>query len=239
MSDTRLSSLVIFDMDGTLVDSEVVSVAVLSAVLTEHGYAVTPDEVMTRFIGVSIDGIVRQAAEDAARRGLPVTFPEGFAEAMHDVLLERLMREITPVPGIRPVLASLTPDAWCIASNSNATRVRNSLINSGLLPPFDPPIYSAEMVKAGKPAPDVYLYAAAQRGCNPAQALVVEDTTVGVRAGKAAGMTVIGFMGGSHISTPDDHGYSLKAAGADLLAEDADALKALLRERLPERLFLS
>jgi HAD superfamily hydrolase (TIGR01509 family) len=99
----------------------------------------------------------------------------------------------------------------CVASNSPIDRVRHALTITGLLPYLDPYIYNAAMVARGKPAPDLYLFAAAKHGVRPEDCLVIEDSLSGVAAAHAAGMPVVGFVGGSHIQL--GHAEAMRNAG--------------------------
>jgi beta-phosphoglucomutase-like phosphatase (HAD superfamily) len=138
------------------------------------------------------------------------------------MILADLLAELKPVRGIADVLTHLDGTSWCVASNSSHARISRCLAAAGLTPPFSPRLFSAERVAKGKPAPDVYLHAAKEMGVEPRDCLVIEDTAIGVTAGKSAGMTVIGFLGGSHFR--EDHGARLQEAGADLIAADSLAL---------------
>jgi HAD superfamily hydrolase (TIGR01509 family) len=120
------------------------------------------------------------------------------------------------MPGIVELLAGLALP-FCLASSSDIERVKLSLALTGLSDFFDGRVFTAQMVRHGKPAPDLFLHAAAAMRAEPARALVIEDSTPGVTAGKSAGMTVWGFLGGSHVAAPADraaHRTALEASGA-------------------------
>ena len=102
----------------------------------------------------------------------------------------------------------------CVASSSDVDRVSFSLALTGLAPHFDTRLYTSQMVPRGKPAPDLFLYAAERMQVDPRRSLVIEDSVSGVKAGKAAGMTVWGFVGGSHYQSRDGKAI-LGEAGAD------------------------
>ena len=119
-------------------------------------------------------------------------------------------RELVPITGIEELLAAL-PAPRCVASNSHLDRVRHALSVTRLLPLFDPHVFSASQVERGKPAPDLFLFAAQQLGTAPEGCIVIEDSATGVEAAIAAGMPVVGFCGGSHC--PGDHADQLLAAG--------------------------
>jgi HAD superfamily hydrolase (TIGR01509 family) len=128
-------------------------------------------------------------------------------------VLETFAGSLQPIPGIGAVVSGLRAP-FCVASSSDIDRVSLSLDVTGLAPHFGGRLYTAQMVRNGKPAPDLFLYAAEKMRADPARALVIEDSVSGVQAAKAAGMTVWGFVGGSHYRTRDGQAI-LTAAGAD------------------------
>jgi HAD superfamily hydrolase (TIGR01509 family) len=217
--------LVVFDMDGVLVDSEPISCRVTAENLTAAGYEVTAEAVRQRFLGISTPDMMR-AVEAALGRPLP---PQ-FREHLRDTLLAAFARELKAMPGIGSLLDWL-PVRRCVASSSHPERIRRSLEIAGLYDRLAPHIFSSSMVRHGKPAPDLFLHAAAAMDAEPARTVVVEDSEAGVLAGKAAGMTVIGFTGGGHVDDVD-HGPQLLARGADAVASDMDALRARLEALL-------
>jgi HAD superfamily hydrolase (TIGR01509 family) len=213
--------LVIFDCDGVLVDSELIFGRVLGECLIELDYPMTANEAVALHLGKNR---VTLSAAVAARlgRALPDAFFEMFA-ARSAAAFER---ELLPMPGVLELLAAL-PGPRCVASNGHLDRVRQRLAMTGLLPHFEPHVFSASQVAHGKPAPDLFLFAAKQFGARPADCVVVEDSLAGVEAAIAAGMPVVGFSGGSHC--PGDYGNLLRVAGcAQVLAEMPD-LAAFLR----------
>ncbi len=130
------------------------------------------------------------------------------------------------MPGIEALLAGL-PVPRCVASNGHLPRVRERLALTGLLPLFDPHVFSATQVAAGKPAPDLFLHAARELAVAPSECLVVEDSPAGVEAALAARMPVVGFCGGSHC--PGDHADRLLAAGCSAVFGQMAELAAFLR----------
>jgi HAD superfamily hydrolase (TIGR01509 family) len=213
--------LVIFDLDGVLVDSEPISSRVTADALTEAGIAISEAEVCDRFLGVSTASMLG-AIEAAHGRRLP----DSFQESLRARILKAFEHELEPIPGIADLLDSLVADR-CVASSSHPERIRRSLELVGLLERFLPHLFSASMVSAGKPAPDLFLLAAARMGTEPARCLVVEDSEVGIRAAKAAGMTAYGFTGASHVR-PKTHAARLRAAGADAICAEISALLGLM-----------
>jgi HAD superfamily hydrolase (TIGR01509 family) len=199
--------LVIFDCDGVLVDSEVLSCQCLSDVLGDCGIELSKDRALELFLGRSTAAILHHYRQD---RRLD---PESFPAELKARVLQRFRDELQPIAGVAALVSDLrTP--CCVASSSDLDRVSLSLALTGLAPHFDGRLYTAQMVPRGKPAPDLLLYAAAQMRAAPAHTLVVEDSVSGVAAAKAAGMTVGGFVGGSHYRSRDGHSM-LYDAGAD------------------------
>ena len=184
--------LVIFDCDGVLVDSEPISLAVLIEVLAEYGCPLDLETGYRALLGRSMASV---AAWLAAERGF--TLGETVLAELRARLYDRFDRELRPIPGIAAAVAGLGPPV-CVASSSQPERIRRSLGLTGLLPLFEPHVFSATMVARGKPAPDLFLHAAAQMGVAPGDCAVVEDSPAGIEAARAAGMAVIGFIGGSH-----------------------------------------
>jgi len=199
--------LVIFDCDGVLVDSEVLSCQCLSEVLGERGIALSEDEVVELFLGRSTAALLSHYKDD--RR----FDPETFLPELRSRVLQRFGEQLRPIPGIEAVVAHLASPS-CVASSSDLDRVRRSLALTGLAPLFGDRLYTAQMVTHGKPAPDLFLHAAEQMHTAPQRALVIEDSVSGVTAAKAAGMTVWGFVGGSHYRSRDGRSM-LYDAGAD------------------------
>ena len=182
-------SLIIFDCDGVLIDSEPIANRIFSEQLAKVGMHMTPGEVWHAFVGNSRDRCIAMAGE---MRGEPL--PDGFAQAWDDALHVALDVEARPVEGIPELLRSLKVP-YCVASNGEPTHMRRGLGAAGLLPYFDGRMFSAAQVAHPKPAPDVYLHAARTMGAIPSGCVVIEDTPTGARAGIAAGMRVFGYVG--------------------------------------------
>jgi HAD superfamily hydrolase (TIGR01509 family) len=199
--------LIIFDCDGVLVDSELLSCRCLSEALAEHGIEVGLDETLDLFLGRSLDAVL--AHYQGLGRSIPSQFP---AELMAKVR-ETFRSALCPIEGVGSVLEGLKIP-HCVASSSALDRVCLSLSLTGLARHFGDRLYTAQMVERGKPAPDLFLYAADRMQADPRRTLVIEDSVSGVRAAKAAGMTVWGFTGGSHYRSRDG-AASLREAGAD------------------------
>jgi HAD superfamily hydrolase (TIGR01509 family) len=218
-----MSDIVIFDCDGVLVDSELIFARVLAECLSGLDFPATLDEAIA--LGFGRNRLTLAAAIEARYgRGLPEVFFDTFA-ARSAAAFER---ELLPMPGIEELLAAL-PLPRCVASNGRLDRVRQRLAMTRLLPFFDPHVFSASQVAHGKPAPDLFLFAAERLGARPAGCTVVEDSIAGVEAAVAAEMPVVGYCGGSHC--PRDHADRLRAAGCLRVFTVMPELAAFLCER--------
>jgi HAD superfamily hydrolase (TIGR01509 family) len=212
--------LVIFDCDGVLVDSEIISCRAHAETLTRHGYPITPDQVLVRFLGVS-ERDARLIIEAEIGRRLP----DDFEDQIHEATLQFYASDLQPISHVAEVIAAIGPPK-CVASSGTPEKIRHGLTCAGLHGQFAPHIFSASEVKRGKPAPDLFLFAAERMRASPAQCLVIEDSVPGVTGALAAGMTVLGFHGGSHCRP--GHGDTLRAAGATMTFDDMRQLPALI-----------
>ncbi|MGT2439479.1 HAD family hydrolase [Bradyrhizobium betae] len=199
--------LIIFDCDGVLVDSELLSCQCLSEVLAEFDVALSPQQALELFLGRSTKAIEQHY------RDLGQILPDGFLPRLKSQVLTTFPTSLQPIPGVAAVMSDLSVP-FCVASSSDIDRVALSLDVTGLRTYFGDRIYTAQMVRHGKPAPDLFLLAAERMGIQPARTLVIEDSVSGVEAGKAAGMTVWGFIGGSHYRGRDGRAI-LSGAGAN------------------------
>ncbi|MGV7213343.1 HAD family hydrolase [Bradyrhizobium sp. UFLA05-112] len=205
--DATRPDLIIFDCDGVLVDSELLSCRCLSEVLSEFGIALSEQQALELFLGRSTKAIEQHY------RDLGQVVPDGFLPRFKSRVLTTFAGALQPIPGIGAVVSELNRP-FCVASSSDIDRVSLSLDVTGLKPHFGDRLYTAQMVRYGKPAPDLFLYAAEKMRADPARTLVIEDSVSGVQAAKAAGMMVWGFVGGSHYRARDGRAI-LTAAGAD------------------------
>jgi HAD superfamily hydrolase (TIGR01509 family) len=209
--------VVIFDCNGVLVDGEAISTAVAAEEFTRAGFPMTPRLVAQFFTGRRAIDMFADV-EAATGRKLPADFPAVLASAT----LRRIRDDLRPTPHAAHALTWLRGPK-CVASSTTIERIRLSLETTGLGRFFETNLFSANDVRRGKPAPDLFLHAAGRMGINPRDCIVVEDSAVGVAAAVAAGMTPIGFVGGSHV-----HAHSaaqLTAAGARVVIADMRALK--------------
>lgn len=214
------AELVIFDCDGVLVDSEHLASTVHARMLASVGIVASPEQILRRFTG-STDRAMYAVLEEELGRPLPASHAELTAAEMRAAF----ERELAPIRGVAAALERL-PHAKCVASNSGLATLKLGLTVTGLIGHFAPNIFSAQMVERGKPAPDLFLYAARQMGVAPGRCLVVEDSVHGVNAARAAGMRVLGFCGGTHCAP--GHADALAAAGATLTFADMADLPALV-----------
>jgi HAD superfamily hydrolase (TIGR01509 family) len=199
--------LIIFDCDGVLVDSELLSCRCLCEALAGCGIEVRLDETLDLFLGRSVDAVLEHY------QGLGRSIPRQFPAELMARVQKTFRAALCPIEGIESVLEGLQVP-HCVASSSTLDRVALSLSLTGLARHFGDRLYTAQMVPRGKPAPDLFLYAAERMRADPGRTLVVEDSVSGVQAAKAAGMTVWGFVGGSHYRSREGAG-SLHDAGAD------------------------
>ncbi len=211
--------LTIFDCDGVLVDSELIALSELSDIMGEHGRPMDVAACRDAFMGMHNADIAR-AMEALVGRDLPAA-----GAIVRARMIERLKRELQPVPGIADVLARLDGPR-CVASSSDRARIELTLELTGLRRHFGAHIFSGTEVARGKPAPDLFLHAAAAMGFAPAHCVVVEDSVMGVRAGIAAGMPVVGFTGGAH-GYPGFAARLGEAGAAPVIATMADLPAAL------------
>lgn len=217
--------LIIFDCDGVLVDSEVISCRVHADVLTRHGYPITADEVFARFLGRSALAASREVEAELGR-----ALPDDFDAQLKAALFEEFAVSLQAVPHVAEALAAIATPV-CVASSGTPDKIRTSLTRTGLLPHLAPHIFSATQVAHGKPAPDLFLFAAAQMGAEPHRCLVIEDSVPGITAARAAGMIAFGFAGGSHCRV--GHAETLIAAGAQAGLDDMRQLPEMIRKFAP------
>ena len=182
--------LVIFDCDGVLVDTERLAVRVDVQVLAQLGWVMTEAEVVERFVGLS-DATIREMIEAHTGRRLADNWEQEFQQLYRSAFAESL----TAVDGIVEALDRITLQT-CVASSGSHDKMRFTLGLTGLLPRFDGRMFSVMEVERGKPAPDLFLHAAARMGVAPAACAVVEDSRFGVEAARAAGMRAFGYAGG-------------------------------------------
>lgn len=217
---------VLFDLDGVLVDSELLANRVWVTLLAEHGLNISHADFLARSVGLSLKNLYLELEKEFGWKR-----PEGF-EAQSDAALNASFEKVPEVPGAAQTLAALTAAGlpFAVASNSRRDRLDLKLKAAGLdraaQYSFDP----AQVGGRGKPLPDLYQFAAAQLGADISRCLVVEDSVTGVQAGVAAGATVWGLLAGEHVH--DGLGELLQAAGAAKLVHSHAELVAALGLRI-------
>ncbi|WDQ99480.1 HAD family hydrolase [Devosia sp. J2-20] len=220
--------LIIFDCDGVLVDSEPLAMQVLVDAIAEQGITIAPEDAYRDFLGRSLSSISASLHDN---HGAPLG-PSAL-QSMRTNLYALYRQSLRANPGLPEVL-DLLKTPCCVASSSMPERIHLSLELTGLLPHFAGHIYSASMVDNGKPAPDLFLYAASQMHVSPANCLVIEDSPAGITAAQRAGMRVLGYVGGSH-ATPGGLRPAITALHPDAIFDDMHALPDLVRSLRTEK----
>lgn len=209
--------LVIFDCDGVLVDSEPIAARLTAEAVSELGWEMSPELAKAEFLGDTFTNIIRRVEERIGRR-----VPEDWPARSQASLLAALERELQPVPGVRSAIDALRAAGveLAVGSQGSHQKMQLTLSVTGLLPFFEGRIFSASQVAHPKPAPDLFLLAANTLGVAPAQTVVVEDSTRGVKAALAAGMRILGYT--ASVGRP-----AITAAGAEPI-DDLALVPAML-----------
>jgi len=215
-------TLVIFDCDGVLVDSERLVIDIDVAAVTAAGWPMTREQAIEAFVGRSNADVVAMIEAEVGHP-LPSDWDAAW-EADYRRVFDELLE---PVPGVRAAVEQVVGQGrrTCVASSGSHAKMRHTLGRTGMWDLFEGRIHSATEVAHGKPAPDLFLHAAAAMQVDPARCVVVEDSRYGVAAARAAGMAVVGFAGGI---TPEHH-----LAGADVVITDMAVLAATVDGLLP------
>jgi HAD superfamily hydrolase (TIGR01509 family) len=203
--------LVIFDCDGVLVDSEPLAALAYHNVYARHAMPI-PDGTVAKGVGMKQADIIRLIGDLTGHY-----LPEDVQHELWSETLDVFAAALQPCKGISGVLERLTVPA-CVASSSSPERIAFSLEKTGLISAFKDALYSSSMVKHGKPAPDLFLFAAEKMGADPSRCVVFEDSPYGVEGAVAAGMTAIGYTGGGH--TYAGHAEKLLEKGAKAVYSD-------------------
>ena len=220
-------SLVIFDCDGVLVESEAIYLSTEIEFLVKAGLSIDRNDYVRQFMGLPPEVWEQRVSEViTARKGS--TPEDGFFERIQRLTTEKMRDELVEVEGAREAIESI-PLPRCGASSSSPESLQWKLEHTNLIELFEPNLFSTQLVENGKPAPDIFLLAAERMGVPPAECIVVEDSSNGVRAARSAGMKTIGFTAGSHCL--DDHGDALLADGADMIVDSYRMLPTAI-ERL-------
>lgn len=216
--------LLIFDCDGVILDSMRLHNEVEADVYRKRGITIAPEELGRRFSGVPLSAEFKILEEEFGCV-LDAQVEIEMAERKKEVFAERLQS----MPGVAEMLDVMEHLPRCIASGTRTEELKYALDLVNLQVLFAPHVYSSDMVSRGKPFPDLFLFAAEQTGGHsPDRCLVIEDGVAGVQAGRAAGMHVFGFTGGSHCDS--QHAERLRSAGAHLIFSDLRELPGLIEE---------
>ncbi len=211
---------ILFDNDGTVVDSEIIAVRSTLHVLRQYGFRMTEQEYSHRFPGLLERDIIAIIS-----REYDIRVPENYLDLLRAAHAGAFEFELRAIPGMTSLFRKVRMPKSMV-SNASVRHVEQCLRKVRLRGALDGHIFSAEHVSNPKPHPDVYHHALEKLGLQPADVLVVEDSPVGVKAAKSAGLRVAGFLGAAHIH--DGHDTLLRDAGADFIARDAKALGKLL-----------
>jgi HAD superfamily hydrolase (TIGR01509 family) len=189
-----VNKLIIFDCDGVLVDSEIIANRIDAHMMTQFGYAISTEESIKKFTGMNSKSVREYILKESG-----IELPECLSKLTGEAIVSALEKELQPL--MLSVLSHdlLKSSAKCVASSSPKERIALSLrvtAQNHFFP--DEHIFTSAQVKHGKPAPDLFLFAAEQMGYKPEDCLVIEDSIAGIHAARAAAIPVIGFLGGSH-----------------------------------------
>lgn len=197
LSEHNAINLVIFDCDGVLVDSEILSQRVLLSMLKELGVVASEGYFLTNFLGFNFEHVTAKVLTDYG-----VTITSEFRQRYREALIEVFAQELQKTEKLDWLLSQLNVES-CVATSGSPEKVKHSLHYTKLEQYFDGKVFTSSEVKNGKPAPDLFLHAAKKMGVSPENCLVIEDSSAGIRAGLAAKMQVIRYVGASHLKNKD------------------------------------
>ena len=180
---------ILFDCDGVLVDSEPIVNSILRDDLASYGLDMRMDQIIDMFVGGTMQGVMTRA------RGMGATLPDDWLDTIYSHIFSALERDCVVINGVPEILDRLDAAGigYAVGSNGPMAKMEITLRCCGLRDRLEGRIFSAHDCEASKPAPDVYLKAAAAAGMTPAQFVVIEDSASGAQAGKAAGMRCFGY----------------------------------------------
>lgn len=214
---------VLFDNDGTIVDSEIIAARIMLKLLDQYGLQLSERDYNMRFPGLRTrDIVIALQAEEGFEA------PPDFIRQVHDEHRAEFHRSLRAIQGMPALFKSLKVPKSMV-SNGSVLHVERCLKKVRLHHALDGFIFSAEQVENPKPSPDVYLFALEKLGLSPHETLVVEDSVTGILAAKAAGIQSVGFLGATHIH--DGHGQKLWDAGADFVVPNAAGLAQVLKKK--------
>jgi HAD superfamily hydrolase (TIGR01509 family) len=208
---------IIFDCDGTLVDSEGITNQVIAEMAGELGIEMTGDEASATFGGKTLDGVVYKMKELSGKE-----LPDNWLPRLVQMVSDSWESKLRPVKGVKEILEKIEIPI-CVASNGEPTHVRHSLRLTNLYDFFGDNIFTASEVSVPKPAPDLFLYTAKKMGFNPDECVIIEDSITGVTAAVNANIRVYGII--NNLFSKED-------------LEEAGAIPFTKMEELPELLGL-
>lgn len=198
LSKNNSINLIIFDCDGVLVDSEILSQRVLLSMLEKIGVVVSEEYFLTHFLGFNFEHVTAKVLADFS-----VNLTSEFREKFRDALIAVFALELKPTNSLKDMLSQLNVNS-CVATSGSPEKVKSSLHYTKLEQYFKGRVFTSSEVDNGKPAPDLFLYAAKKMGVAPENCLVIEDSKVGISAALAANMNIIRYAGGSHLKKTTD-----------------------------------
>lgn len=213
---------IIFDFDGVIADSEILSNLAFARSLTAFGFPTTPEQSVERYTGLRMTDCVVEVERLHGKK-----VPEGFITAYRAASFELMRQELTEVPGAVRFIETLIDRPMAIASSSGMARLELCLGLLRLSDRFAGSVFSAADIERGKPHPDIYLHAARSKGVAPSDCIVIEDGSLGIKAAVAAGTTPIGLTAGSHCGP--GHADSLRMAGATVVASTYEEVAEIVR----------
>lgn len=222
---SRTPQAIIFDFDGVIADSESIANRELARALTEIGLPTSFEDCLEQYYGRNWLACEQRIV---AQRGAPL--PDAFVQNLRNATAARIERELAPVAGVTAFVERRAAVPKAIASSSERDYLTACLKRFGLARYFAEHLYSAAVLPRGKPFPDIYQSAAQGLGVPAGQCLVIEDSPVGVQAGVAAGMTVVGLLAGGHVQDRTSHGEQLAMAGAHFVAASFDEVERWLED---------
>ena len=214
----------IYDFDGVIADSEVLVNTAMAEGVTRLGLPMTAEGSIATYLGMRWPEVVARTRTLLTEQGL--TPPDDFGDALKANIHSRFKSELREVPGARAAIRPFAPLPRAIASSSSADRLALCLEALELTDDFGTHVYSADLVTNGKPAPDIFLFAAERLKAQPSDCIVIEDSPSGIRAARAAGMTAVGLHAAAHL--PVGHDQKLLDAGAHHIAKDWDAARIII-----------
>lgn len=223
-----MTRALIYDFDGVIADSEVLVNSAMAEGVTRLGLPMTAEGSIATYLGMRWPEVIARTRTLLAEQGLSP--PDDFGDALKAGIHRRFKTELKEVPGARAAIRAFAPLPRAIASSSSADRLALCLEALALTEDFGTHVYSADLVTNGKPAPDIFLFAAERLAARPADCIVIEDSPGGIRAAKAAGMTTIGLHAAAHL--PAGHDLKLLDAGAHHIARDWDAARTVIASLL-------